>query len=349
MKYYSRAAAIQLIVALLGLAVSGQDKTAAIERQCPIPNLRTDIRPGEGGPPTKVSVGIRLIDLLEINDVKQTISVDLGIIRTWTDPRLADLNGCEISVDAIWFPDLLLRNSGRVFEKWPKKVSIYKGGKVVYLQRIHGMVASYHSLKDFPFDKQAFKIQFIPLRWSDKEILISNNANFTGLTDNLNISSWIISDAYSNVLTRYVDSFGKSHYMYEFVIKAKRIRIYYIWKLIMPLTAIIIMSWCVFWLSPVQFGPLIAHSSRSVLTLVAFIFAMTNMVPKLGYFTILDWFIAGSTVLVFLALLVTVTQSYLVSQERKEMAARIDHVCRIIFPLLYVILAATLFIPVAWR
>ncbi|MFQ6024854.1 MAG: hypothetical protein ACE5NW_19265, partial [Acidiferrobacterales bacterium] len=103
------------------------------------------------------------------------------------------------------------------------------------------------------------------------------------------------------------------------------------------------MSWTVFWINPAQFGPQIGLSAMSMLTLIAFQFATTNMVPELGYFTTLDEFIAGSTVLVFLALVQSLTTSYLVSQERKLLALRIDRVSRFVFPLVFAALVVVVF------
>ena len=59
------------------------------------------------------------------------------------------------------------------------------------------------------------------------------------------------------------------------------------------------------------------------------------MVPKLGYLTLLDRFIVGSTILVFLALVESLTTIYLVSQEKKEIAMRIDRVSRLLFPIAF--------------
>jgi cadmium resistance protein CadD (predicted permease) len=78
-----------------------------------------------------------------------------------------------------------------------------------------------------------------------------------------------------------------------------------------------------------------------MLTLIAFIFATTNMVPKIGYFTILDRFIVGATILVFLALIQSLTTTYLVSKEHAELAIRVDRNSRIAFPLVFVALVAT--------
>jgi len=68
-------------------------------------------------------------------------------------------------------------------------------------------------------------------------------------------------------------------------------------------------------------------------------------VPKLGHFTLLDLFIGGSTILVFLALLQALVSSYLVSHDRAGLAVQIDRVSRFVFPLLFAALAAVLFLP----
>lgn len=103
----------------------------------------------------------------------------------------------------------------------------------------------------------------------------------------------------------------------------------------MPLCLIVAMSWCVFWINPAQYGPQIGLSATSMLTLIAFIFATTNMVPRLGYLTLLDRFIVGSTILVFLALFESLVAVYLVSIEKEALALRIDKVSRLIFPLAF--------------
>ena len=80
-----------------------------------------------------------------------------------------------------------------------------------------------------------------------------------------------------------------------------------------------------------------------MLTLIAFQFATTSMIPRLGYFTVLDLFIGAATILVFLALCESLTTSYLVSKERQELALRVDFVCRFAFPLTFVVLIIAVF------
>ena len=97
------------------------------------------------------------------------------------------------------------------------------------------------------------------------------------------------------------------------------------------------MSWTVFWINPAQFGPQIGMSATSMLTLIAFQFASGNILPRLNYFTVLDEFIVGSTIIVFLALVESLSTSYLVSRKREAFALRLDQVCRFLFPLTFFI------------
>jgi hypothetical protein len=68
------------------------------------------------------------------------------------------------------------------------------------------------------------------------------------------------------------------------------------------------------------------------------------MVPKLGYLTLLDGFIVGSTILVFLALVESLTTIYLVSKEKKELAIRIEKMSRLVFPITFGIIIITVLI-----
>ena len=111
----------------------------------------------------------------------------------------------------------------------------------------------------------------------------------------------------------------------------------------MPLALIVTMSWSVFWIDPAQIGPQVGMSSTSMLTLIAFQLAMSNMLPPLNYFTDLDKFGAASILMVFLALVESMTTSYLVSNDRRETALRADRVCRWLFPLAFVVYTGWIF------
>jgi hypothetical protein len=315
--------------------VYARSSPTALDDACPAPNIRTDVRPNAGGQPIKISVGVLMKDLMAIDDVNQNLIGEFGIVLRWTDPRLSQLEGCEISIDNIWSPGLVFLNSGRRFIGHPRVASIGPGGQVKYVQMYSGAFSTYHNLSDFPFDKQSFRISLISLKWWEEDVVLVVNEKMAGRLKRLDISDWIIKGVEATVGREYGPSHKRFKSRYDFNISAERIKAYYLWKVILPLCLIVAMSWCVFWINPAQYGPQIGLSATSMLTLIAFIFATTNMVPKLGYLTILDRFIVGSTILVFLALVESLTTIYLVSQEKKELARRIDKFSRLIFPITF--------------
>jgi gamma-aminobutyric acid receptor subunit rho len=161
----------------------------------------------------------------------------------------------------------------------------------------------------------------------------------TGRRDLLDISDWIIGDVTAIVQEQTFEAFDAQFWTYNLLVPAKRIWSYYVWKVILPITLIVAMSWCVFWIDPSHFGTQIGLSATSMLTLIAFIFATTNIIPRLGYFTTLDRFIMGSTVIVFLALVQSVGTTYLVAKDKAKIAGHIDTASRVVFPLAFIAFA----------
>jgi len=310
---------------------------------CVLPEIRTDLRPDPGGPPTRVSVGIHMFDLSEINDVKQTLTWDFVVALTWTDPRLAVFAGCQVPLEKVWSPQLDFFNSGRLFKRVSDQVDIGPNGKVRYLQRYLGPLATYHNLKEFPFDSHKFRIWLSSFQYDENEVQLFVDKKMTGRRKLLNISDWAIKGVKGSVDRTFAEALGRFHSLYEFEISAERQTGYYLWKVMLPLCLIVFMSWAVFWISPAQFGPQIGLSATSMLTLIAFQFAMASILPKVSYFTILDKFITGSTILVFLALLESLSTTFLVASEHTKLALRIDNYCRIAFPLAFVIMVFFIF------
>jgi hypothetical protein len=57
---------------------------------------------------------------------------------------------------------------------------------------------------------------------------------------------------------------------------------------ILPLVLIVIMSWCSFWIDPVNANSQISIAVTSMLTLIAYRYAVDTQVPRLPYMTRVD-------------------------------------------------------------
>jgi hypothetical protein len=112
---------------------------------------------------------------------------------------------------------------------------------------------------------------------------------------------------------------------------------YFIYKIILPLTMIVMMSWAVFWIDAKNLAPQLTLSATSMLTLVTFQFTMNDLLPRISYFTQLDKFILTSSLLVFLALVEAMTTGYLASRGKVQTANTVDQVSRIGFPCVFLL------------
>jgi hypothetical protein len=301
-------------------------------------------RPHARGAPTKVAVGIFLIDIVKIDDINQQFTTDLLVFQTWKDPRLKGLDGCRFDLKQVWSPVLAFLNSGRVFPGLAARVVVGAEGTVRYVQRYQGSLSFPHRLHDFPFDKHTIGITMVPVGQPAKEVELTVDEKNTTRQQALSIPDWTL--GFPVGLTSKLDhpQSASTLSQYYFSITAERQYQYYLWKVLLPLMLIVAMSWSVFWINPAKFGPQIGMSATSMLTLIAFQFAMVGILPRLSYFTLLDGFITASTVLVFGALLQSLTTAYFVSVDRMAIALRLDRTCRWAFPLAFLVMVIAIFI-----
>lgn len=102
----------------------------------------------------------------------------------------------------------------------------------------------------------------------------------------------------------------------------------------MPLCLIVIMSWLPRWIDPEQAGTNIGISTSAFLTLVAYLFAINVLLPRVSYVTRMDRFILLSTLTVFAGLIQTVANTRLIRTGKKRRVASMDHWSRMVYPVL---------------
>jgi hypothetical protein len=257
-----------------------------------LPDIQIDARPGTADRPTEVTVGLRLLNVTAIQDTTQSITADFIISQIWTDPRLAAFEGCQFGLDEIWTPQIDIINTGRLFSRLRKQVDVFEPGRVRY-----SLVFKYDA-HQFPFDHHDIVITLLSVEYGENDVQLIIDEDFTGRKpDEFDVPDWKISQVQAKIIPQYLAAFRQTNSEFAYSISAKKRSDYYIWKVILPLILIVLMSWTVFWINPAQFGPQIGMSATSMLTLIAFQFAMANILPRLSYYTLLDKFIAGSTIL----------------------------------------------------
>lgn len=304
-------------------------------------------RPDANGGPTKVSVAIWIADIDSIDSANQNYVANVFVVLRWKDSRLAHdgtgLRAYELS--QIWDPRVVVINEiGMVRKTLPEIAEVTSSGEVVYRQRYVGVFSQALNLKDFPFDSHVFRFYLGAMGHSpaDVEFVADDRFHYpegpryapgAGIADDISLPDWDIQWTQTRALP-YSPAPGIQTAGYALEFHASRHRGYFYMKMLLPLTLIVLMSWLVFWIDPLNAGTQIGVATTAMLTLIAYRFAVDQNVPRVGYLTRMDYFVLGSSILVFLALCQVVVTAALAKQDRLPLARRLDAWSRVVFLLL---------------
>ena len=149
-------------------------------KDCGAIDVKADERPGPVGQPTKVAVGLRLIDVTGIEDLSQTITVEFMVTQEWTDQQMAALEGCKYSLDEVWTPRIDVINFGRLFTHLQKSVEVLGNGRLRQAQRYSGALVFVYDAHRFPFDTQEIVITLLSEEYAQELIVITIDESVTG-------------------------------------------------------------------------------------------------------------------------------------------------------------------------
>jgi len=304
--------------------------------RCDVPPGINATRPDPPGTPTEVTIGLWVNDLRGIHDASQSYDADLVILLSWTDPRLASesLASCQVPLSAIWSPRPVFRNDRGTATSFADLATISDGGKVDYVQRFNGEFTSPLNLKDFPFDQQTLEASVVLRGHEPEELRFEIDAR-TGVAERLSIADWEMGNSTIDYEPLRIGAGAGAVAQVNFRISATRNRAYYIQKIFLPLFLIVVMSWAVFWIDPGIMPAQIGISTSAVLTLIAFLFSLGQLLPRLSYLTRADRYVMGATILVFVAFGEALLTTGLASKDRKATALRIDRAARFVIPALF--------------
>jgi hypothetical protein len=200
------------------------------------------------------------------------------------------------------------------------------------------------NLRDFPFDHQTFNVQVVAVGYEQNEVKLVRDTDYvSGIAKKLSVADWTIIEWRAEPFDYKTVPGRRSPAGFLFAIKAQRKVEYYVMKIILPLVFIVMMSWAVFWIDPKHEGTQITVAMTSMLTLIAFRFAMGSSLPEISYLTRMDSFILVSTILVFASLIEVIITSTLARSGRLEIARSLDRWCRGLFPALFILLTLKAF------
>ena len=182
------------------------------------------------------------------------------------------------------------------------------------------------NFKSFPFDRQILKIVFennypYPL-FEDIDDIIFNPAEVSTNIENSTLYEWdfinFSKKYYGDLLYDDDDFLNSENYRYdetdmpggflEIDVQIERNSSYYLFKVLSPIFLILIVCWSVIFIKPSQLESRLTVSIVCFLTLIAFNFVIDENLPKLGYLTLIDYFILWSYIFSALPTLISIIE-----------------------------------------
>lgn len=299
-------------------------------------------RPQQEKGPTTVYISVFVVDVDKVHTAGQTFDANVYFEVKWNDPRLAHKSKDVITkkIDEIWNPRIQKANQQKIFSTLPDIVEISSNGDVVYRQRVWGSFSQPLELRNFPFDKHNFTIQIVAVGYGPDEILLIQDPDIaSGISENLSIPDFDVLRWKAETADFKMTPNDDPTAGFSFSFESKRRKGYFIIKVIIPLILIVAMSWVVFYIDPKEAGTQIGVAITTMLTLIAYRFAIDTALPRVSYLTRLDYFVLASTFLVYASLVEVVITSSYANGDKIALARSIDRWARWIFPLVFALMA----------
>jgi hypothetical protein len=292
-----------------------------------------------------IEVGVYVIDISEIQEREQSVVADFAVIATWHQNELADPDAPElrrVPLNKVDSPRLFILNGRKLRERFDRFAEIDRSGRVIYRQRYQGTLSAPMHLENFPLDVQTFEIVIGTLDHRSRTLLADPSRS--GSMKSFTVAGWMVHPEKLQAGKQLAPD-GVHHYpTLSAIYTAKRNALFFAWKLFIPLGLIVCMAYTVFWLDPTVLGPQIGIATSTVFTLIAYNFALSNILPPISYLTRADLYLMGCMLLVFGALGEAVVTGVLATNENQlALARRIDVIARFGYPLLFALIIAVAF------
>jgi len=312
-----------------------------------VPAFAEPISPPPAEKPIAVDVGIYVVDVSNISEVNNAFSVELDVVAKWTDVRHA-FDADEAGTDhktwfgpaaeqmrqSMWNAQVTAINTVGGLQLGQTNLTVDTDGNVMLRARVAATLRANLDYHRFPFDEQSLPIRLESYLWDAKTVILRPIENQTGFDPGFELAEWVVTGVRTEVSERVRPGYGIAYSHASFEIDIKRKSGYYVWKILLPLIVIVLISWVVFYMGDEGLGRRAGVSATGILTVIAYMFIATQSLPKVPYLTSMDKMMLLSIVTIGATMVVNIIVGRLASLD-KQRAHRLDLLCRWAFPVFY--------------
>ncbi len=299
--------------------------------------------------PVQVQVTVNINKIDNIDSVEQTYQMDGYLVLLWTDDRLTSLfDGSEpsrrmyendVASEAmgasIWWPTIEFINVVGVRDVPNKRLEVHSDGRVIYNERFFATFTSEMDFRRFPFDTQDFYVQIESFSYDASEVaFVAGTPALEGAGAAVAgeaAETWLFDSPTANIsVVNYphlLEANGSAAYSrYKYTVSADRNPSSFVWQLFLPLFLIIGTSFFVLWISDIT--DQLATSFTLMLTVVAYNFYVSDLLPQLPYTTFIEATITSGYVTIVGIIALTLFAHVTETRGREALAGHVTRVAR---------------------
>ncbi|WP_170479587.1 hypothetical protein [Ruegeria arenilitoris] len=262
---------------------------------------RLDALAGTPENPLEVGIGIKIDQITNVDQKAENYGAVVVLRVEWIDPALA-FDREELRRDIkVFNPRALADHAAEIgavlpafvihnqqSNKWIHEAaaSLRYDGRVVYVEKSSlTLQAPHFDFRKYPFDTQEFHFDVVSIFPSDYVSYYPLD-DFSGLGDLLGEEEWILGGARLEA-SKVVGLSGRDSDQVALIFEGSRHLTYYIIRVFLPMLVLITVGWALFFLD--EYRRRIEIAGGNLLVFVAFNWAISADLPRLGYLTFLDF------------------------------------------------------------
>jgi hypothetical protein len=298
--------------------------------------------PGDRAHPVEVAVGLDVTNLSNLDEVHETFQLDGYLFGRWHDPRLAhagETTPRTYRPADVWIPKFEMINGVEPRSIFDSSVIVYPDGTAQYVERFGVELSSRLDLRRFPFDTERLLIVIHPFIADADRVVFKLDPAHTWIGRRFatynSLAQWDFNQLTSQ--SGMVPLAGSPAGISEVRVEAGLTRKtgFYIWKVMLPLFLMVLLSWSVFWIEATDLNSQMQVAVVTLLTVIAFALALSSELPKVPYLTFIDVYFLTCYVFVFIAILELMTVHVTYRTRGENVGLRIRRISRWLVPLAF--------------
>ena len=293
--------------------------------------------------PIPVLVGFELDQITTVDQQAENFGVVGNLWMRWTDPAMAfspDECTCQfkvyrslegfVSAEGQRWPEFTLFNQQE--RRWTQNqiIVVRPGGEVTYYERFWTLLqAPDFDFRQYPFDTQNFYVR-VDLLYPEEFYVYTPWEEKTAVGGQLGEEEWYITSYDTNVSSIQITTHNSR---YSFHFEAARHLTFYIFRILVPILIIILLTYVTFLLK--DYGKRAEVASANLLLFIAFNFTIAGDLPRLGYLTFLDAILVTIFVITGATVAYNLYLKWLATARQKEIAEHIDLFMVWFYPMAY--------------